>query len=203
MKSNYVIWDTKDVPHACCLGELTGVAKQYQLMKGLPRAADFPIDAYFSMNPDFPHDTVLTDNLINFNRMIVASLRVKEFLEARRLPRIEYLPVKILDHKKRPANREYFILHCLDPVDCLDIEKCGATRSKIDKESIQRIERLVIDESRVDPGREMFRPKFFNKISLVHRRLARAMDREGFTAIGWKDLDDYPRPESGAQGKGL
>src|SRR5437867_2381282 len=51
MKSNYVIWDTKDVPHACCLGELTGVAKQYQLMKGLPRAADFPIDAYFSMNP--------------------------------------------------------------------------------------------------------------------------------------------------------
>src|SRR5438552_3993429 len=120
MRSNYVVWDTKVIPNACVLQDLVRVEKDYQLRKGVPLASTFPEDAAFTMDPDFPDNTVLTDNLLNTNMMIVASMRLKMFLERQSLRKVEYLPVTIINHKGKPASREYFIVHPIDPVECLD-----------------------------------------------------------------------------------
>ena len=196
MRSAYLIWAHKDVPNACALSGLLGVDKQYELLMGIQRQATFPNDAMFRMNPDFPHDTLLTDSLLNTDMMIVVSLRLKEYLHARELKNVEYLPVTILNHKQKAASRDYFIIHPIEPVDCLDIEKCVPMRSRIDPETIMMIKRLVIDEHRVDPEREFFRPKFYPRITMVRRELAEAIDGEGFTGIRWVELEDYPRPRS-------
>ena len=49
----------------------------------------------------------------------------------------------------------------------------------------------MIDESRVDPERKIFRPKSFYRVTLVARELAEAIEVEGFTGIRWIELDDY------------
>jgi hypothetical protein len=193
MTSNYVIWRWKNVANACVLQRLEGVKKQYQLRDGISRVADFPEEAAFAMNPDFPHDTLLTDNIININQMIVASARLKDFMEARKLPKVEFLPVTILNHRGKPVSQRFFIIHLLDHVDCLEVEKCSPVWSKIDTDTIQRLKRLVIDEKRIGKSREIFRPKHFPEVVLVYRKLAEAIDAAAFEGITWKELDTYPR----------
>lgn len=192
MQSNFVIWALRDVPNACCLDELIGVDDVWELREGVPRAVTFPRNAVYTMDQDFPHDTLLTDNLINTRTLIVASLKLKKFLETRQMQQVEYLPITILDHKGKPASHDYFIIHPINPVDCLDTGQCGAQWSSIDKETIQWLDRLVIDEGKIDPAREIFRLKFFYDVILVSRALAEAIDAEGFTGIRWIELGDYP-----------
>ena len=194
MECKYVIWTTKQEPNCCVLKGLQGVEKQYQLQDGVSRIDGFTEAASFSMNPDFPNDMVLTDNLINIDMMKIISKRVKSFLEEYDVQKVEYLPVKIINHKGRVASHDYFILHDIDPVDCLDKEKCGVTLSPVDPDSIEHVERLVLDDRKVDPTRHIFRPKYFSEVTLVSRELASAIDRKRFTGIGWKELEDYPRP---------
>jgi len=193
--ANYVIWKNKRVRNACVLDQLIGVEKIFQLKKGVPQGATFPKDAVYTMNDDYRYDTLLIDSLFNTDRLIVAARGLKGFLEVRVLRQVEYLPVTILDHKRRPTGTDHFIVHPIDPVDCLDVDKCGAVWSKIVPDNIREIKTLVIDESKVDPERELFRVKYFYKIVLVRRDLAEAIDREGFTGIRWIELNDYLKPK--------
>lgn len=186
------------------LEKLEGVEKKWELNEGVSRAASFPTDAFFHMHRDRPYDTLLTDNLKNINMLIVGSGRLKEFLEKRRVEKVEYLPVTILDHKDKPIRSNYFIIHPIDPVACLDIDRCGATWDELDEDDIESVQRIVIDASMIDEERQvikierkLFRPRHFYRITLIRRDLAEAIDAEGFTGIRWVEMDDYPRPGSG------
>lgn len=131
-----VIWDSAAVPNACVLWKHSEIEDPWELVEGVPRAATFPADCTYAMHPDFLHNTLLVDNLINTDRLVVVSLRLKQFLEARGIKQLEFLPVTIMDLRERPASRDYFIVHPIEHVDCLDLEKSGARFSAIDPETI-------------------------------------------------------------------
>ena len=188
MSTKLVIWDSAAVPNACVLKKRSEIEDSWELLDGVSRAANFPSDCTYSMNPDFPHDTLLVDNVINIHSTAVISIRLKQFLESRSLKRVEYLPVTILDHRGRPASRDYFIAHPIEPVDCLDLNKSGARYSAIDPETIQEVKQLVIDESRLDPERELFRPKGYCRVIFATRELAEAIDKQGFTGTRWVEI---------------
>jgi hypothetical protein len=192
MNANYVLWGLQEVPHGCVLKELVGVEKLYELKNGVPRAADFPDKASYRMHPDFPHHTILTDNLLNTDRLIVGSARLREFLEARSVQKVEYLPVLLRNPKGKVVSKTYAIINPIDPVDCLDVAKSGVTMSKIVKNKIQAVKKIVLDPSRVDAKRELFRLRGFPHVTLVRRELAEAIDGEGFTGIRWVELSAYP-----------
>jgi len=191
MSKHLVIWDSAAVPNACVLHQHSEIEDPWELVEGVPRAATFPADCTYGMHPDFPHDTLLVDNLINTDMLLVISLGLKQFLEARGLKKVEYLPVTILDHRGRPASRDYFIAHPIDPVDCLDVAKSGAQFSAVDPETIQLVKQLVVDESRLDPERELFRPKGFYDVVFVTRALAEAIEQQGFKGTRWVELASY------------
>jgi hypothetical protein len=191
MSNKLVIWDSAAVPNACILGKHSDIEDPWELYEGVSRAANFPSDFRYNMDPDFPHDTLLVDNLVNTDMSAVVSLRLKQFLEQRGLKKVEYLPVMIMDHRGRLASRDYFIVHPIDPVDCLDYEKSGVRYSEIDPETIQEVKHLVIDESRLDPEREFFRPKGFYQVTFATRALAKAVDEQGFVGIRWVELAKY------------
>lgn len=191
MRSPFVLWAYAPVDHAAALYTLEGVSDQYALNVGEPVLANFPDDAYFTMDPDAPYDTLLVDNLDNTDLAIVASPRLKEFLEGYPVAKVEYLPVTIVNHKGRPAAR-YYIVHPLDPVDCLDVPACNAAFGAVDKDNILDLERLVIDAGKVDPRRALFRPKMFYQVIVVRRALAEAVDAAGFTGVRWIELSDFP-----------
>lgn len=186
-----LIWGVGPVRHACSLGPIVGLENPYSLYLGAPIAATFPDDAHLAMDPDLPYDTRLTDNLANLDLQIIVSTRLKDQLEALRLPNVEYLPVAIRNHKNRSAGT-YFVVHPLAPVDCLDLPRCGATFGAVDKDHILDLERLAIDPNRLDPRRPLFRPKAYYQVTLVTRELASALSAGGFTGLRWIEVDDYP-----------
>ena len=191
MKEGYFVWGMKLVPDACVLDELIEVENKWNLVKGVSRVSDFPQKAAFCMNPDFPNNTIMTDSLRNIRRLIVGSARLAQFLQARGLEAVEYLPVAVVNHKKKVVSRDYFIIHPVNPVDCLDIAKSGARFSKIDKTTADEVKKLVLDEKRIPSTRELFRPKPFYDVVLASRELAEAIVAQGFTGIRWTELDNY------------
>jgi len=191
MSIDYVFWAARRLENVCQLVDLQGVEREWELDEGVPRSASFPDGATLRMDPNYPYHTLLADNLLNTERLIVASGKLKTFLESRQLAEVEYLPVKVLNHKNRPVDVQYYIIHPVNPVDCLDLEQSGPRWSAIDTTRIKALNRFVIVESKIDKGREMFRPKHFHRATLVKRTLAEAIDKEGFTGIRWFELDQF------------
>ena len=194
MTENYLIWKYKSVPHACALRDLVGLEKQFRLRQGISLQKDFPGDVAFHMHPDYPNDLLLVDNALNQKRIIVASRKLKEFVEARAIPHVEYLQVGIVDHRGRKASSDYFVIHPIHPVDCVDKKRSLFERDDINPENFSSFERLVIDESRIPTDRELFRLSGFSDITLARRDLAEALDAARFSGLGWLRIADYPGP---------
>lgn len=191
MAMDYVFWKPAFDDETATFESLEGDEEDdWQITKGISRVDDFPEDAVFPMNPDFPHGIALKDSIQNIGSMVVVSPRLKDFLEQRELKAVEYLPVGLLNHKGRPVQGgKYFIVNLLDPVDCLDLDRCDAKYSNITPEDIMRVKRLVLDEAKVDTERQLFSPKGLFA-PLARRDLAEAIDAAGFTGIRWVELKD-------------
>jgi len=160
-------------------------------MKGIPLAARFPETALFTMHPDFPHHTVLTDNLINSDLLVVASQRLKDFLEARGVNDVEYLRVAVRNHKRKLVGRDFFIVNPLEPIECIDLKRSSVSWDCINPKEINRVERLALIENKIPPTRELFRIRGFPDAALVSRKLAEAIDERGFTGIRWREIEEY------------
>ncbi len=190
--SNYVIWARQIINGAASLSGMTGYPEQWRLMDGLPAQDDFPSSARLDMNPEYPNDLALTDSLYNKDMLIVASPKLRDLLEGLAIPCMEYIPVGVFNHKGRPVEPPYVIAHPIEPIDCLDAAASGADYSVIDPDTIDSVQSLVIDESRVAPARLLFRPKGYPDVILAHRSLAAKVDAAGITGVRWIELSDWP-----------
>lgn len=191
-KITYVVWRFHDVPNSCVLDELLGVRKRYQIREGVPRAQGFPSDAKFTLDPDYPNDTLLVDAFDNVYRMVVISPKLKAFLETQGLVKIEFLPVTVMDHKGRPK-AHYFILHPTCPVECLDLEASGVTWDTVNKDTVDTVKRLVLKTDKIDSDLKIFKIKFFYDYLIVRQDLAEAITAEGFTGIRWVSTEDFTK----------
>lgn len=191
--SDYVVFQfSTKVKNACVLGEIKGFDDLYDLMSGVSFANSFPTDVEFEMSPDFPDNIVLTDNLDNPDNIIVGSARLKSFLESQGIHHMEYLPVSIRNHKGKIASKDYFIINPTHPVNCLDEAASEPKANLILPGEIRKVNRLVLDQQKIDPSRDIFRIARFPMVTLVHRRLAESIDKERFTGVRWLDISKYP-----------
>jgi hypothetical protein len=192
MTSNFVIWKYRALDGACVLQDLRGLDQTFRLNNGTSLQQGFPGDVSLHMNPDFPNDLLLTDNLLNSDMIIVASAKLKALIDSRQPAKVEYLPVRIIDHKERVASADYFIVHPVDPVECIDENQSEYKTKRNDPGSIRSISRLVLDETRIPADRSLFRLKRFWDITLVRRDLADAISAAGTTSVEWLELSGYP-----------
>ena len=72
---------------------------------------------------------------------------------------VEYLPVQILNHKKKVASKDYFLMNPLSVVDCIDVEASEVEWDVVRKDFIESCESLVIQGPRVPADVHVFRPK--------------------------------------------
>lgn len=186
-----MVWDFLDEGNSCALDPLEGVDRDWELSEGVPRAASFPAGALLRMSNRHPRDIALTDNLINLGRLIVASARLKDFLQARGLKNVEYLPVSIINHKGRVASKDYFVVHPIVPQDCLDLQASGARYSHIIPSDVASVQKLVIDPARVDPDVSLFKLKSYGPPTLIRRQLAEEILQAGFRGVAFLELDEY------------
>ena len=174
---------------ACVLGGLREVDKTYELLRGVPRAASFPVEARFDMNVDF--GIKLQDVLRNSDQLLVVSEKLRDRLANAALKNVELLPVAIHDTKGRSVKASFFIVHTTVLQDCLDLAKTVGDRNPINPDLFLTMDALVVDETRIDPDVSVFRPAHYPNILLVRRDLAESILAEGFTGIAFDEVDAY------------
>lgn len=188
----YVLWDAADLPNVCSLSKMAGLDKTYRLVDGVPMQSEFPDGVHFQMDPDNPTDTLLADNLINPYSVIVASDALATFIRDGHGKKLEFLPVSIVDHRGKTVPESYFIIHPVDHVDCLDVDASGGQWDLIDSEVLDSVERIVLDQEKLDPGRSIFRPCPLVDVVVIRRALAEELQQSGFSGLEWVELSDYP-----------
>lgn len=188
---NYVLGIPTRGPRAAVLTLLQEVEDDYELLKGIPRADDFPGDAYFELSPDFPTDLLLEDFLKNENKLLVASQRAREVIESTNATNNEFLPVTINDHKGRAMPDVYFIVHQVHLQTCIDEAASDYIENEIDRERIYYMNRLVVDESKIDPDVALFRMARFGKVAVFRRDLADRLIEAGVTGLQFVEIEGW------------
>jgi hypothetical protein len=117
---------------------------------------------------------------------------LRDWLVKRQIPKVEYLPVSIVDHRGRVASADYVIVHPVEPVDCIDRERSEFSESRITPGQISRFSKMVIDEARVPADREIFRLQGFWGATLVRAGLVRDLSAAGFSGLSFLPVSNYP-----------
>lgn len=184
----WVVWAFAAAPHGFVLDQLLGVDDVVDLVEGVPFGGEHP-ELEFTVNPFFPNACRLYDTFDNRYNLTVASPRVVDFLKARRIQQVEFLPVLITNQKGRPA-AGYFIVHPAPPVDGLDVEKSQVLWSELDDTVIDEVQQIAL-KNNIAPDQEVIKLRYFYDHLLVRRELADAMQRESFTGIRWIPADQF------------
>ncbi len=187
----YEIWEANPSGTFCTLGPLENVEDEFEIKRGVSRAEGFPSDASFEMDPAYPKDIQLADNIYNLEGLPVVSKGLKEVVEGRQPKETEFLQVAIINHKGRVASDEYYILNPYGTVDCIDKEESDIEWNEIEKDLISSCFGLVLDESRVDFERLMFRPRYVPTIVLVRGDLADELTEAGFSGLRFTPVDEF------------
>lgn len=188
MASEFLFWACKVPEHVALLSTIEGFEDDFEINEGVSHAGDFPSDASFSFDPDFPNNTLLADQHSNNNSFTLVSKRVQELLLSKAGPELELLQVKVLDHKKRDVGAPYFIVHPVGTVTCLDRPACNILKE--DEFGIDKLEKVVIESHKVPKDRLIFRIENLARYVCVRRELAQIIDKAGFTGIRWVELEE-------------
>ena len=192
MSDEFFVWQHGRVADACVLNRFAGLEDAFRLRQGVPLLDGLPSDVAFHMDPDFPNNLRLVDNLLNSDRAIVVSPTLRDWLEKRRIPQVEYLPVSIIDHRGRVASADYVIVHPIGPVDCIDRDQSEFSESRITPGQISRFRKMVIDDRRVPADREIFRLQGFWGATLVRANLVSDLSEGAFTGLSFLPVSQYP-----------
>jgi hypothetical protein len=189
--SDWLIWKPVYREGFCVCTTLLGYEESHKLKRGASAALEFPQDAQFAMDPDFPDDIKLADNIRNTGGFILASKPLKQIIEPEVGADVEYLPVKIINHKGRLASSDYFIINPLSIYDAIDFTQSVVKRNNINPDAIASVTKLVIDPLRVPQNATVFRLKSFERRVLVHREIADRLSRTGLSGIGFQDAAEF------------
>lgn len=191
MSTEFLIWRYQSVAGACIPNRLEGMTKKFQLHTGVPRRADFPANVTFHMNPDFPNDLVVLDNIRNGALAVLVSEGVHKFLQLHAGPCVEYLPVKIVDNKGHVASASHVIVHPIEPLDCIDRQQSIFTPSALIEGNIDRFAKLVIDASLVPADRQLFKLKGHGEPIIARRAFAESLRQQMFSGLDWLEVAAY------------
>jgi hypothetical protein len=189
--SRFVVLDWEPGEYAAEVTVIENVEDDFELLRGVPRLSNWPKDATFRMDDDFPDDVQLEDVMRTGQRLILASERLKTFLAERAPRNNEFLPVVILNHKGRRVREPYWIVHQIHLQACIDEARSSFDVNDINPELILDIERLVVDDTRVPSDVRLFRMARYPLIPVLDRSLADEIGAAGFSGMRFDPLDDY------------
>ncbi len=187
----YVYGVVEAAGNDCVLGTLQNVERQYEFDKGVSRKKDFPADAFYRMSDEYPDNLVLGDVLDNTNDLLVVSQRFLDLLSEEDFKNNEVLPVKIMNHKDRFEEKQYFILNQLEHQDLIDRDQSELEVNDIDPEKIVTIYDLVLDESKIDNSVSILRMTGFSQVLVLRRDLADRIEKSGIKGIEVNEFDDW------------
>lgn len=191
MKEYVFLKPERSGPQTAILDFIRNVDRDYELLRGTPRIHDFPPNATFDMHPDY--GIQLNDVVKGGNSLVVISDKLKSFFTNQDilLNGIEFLPVAINDHKGRPIQDRYFILHATILQDCIDEEATYTRTRAVNPDVFAEVDDLTFDEDRMDPDVLVFRLKRYPYPMFFRRDLAERLEQAGFTGFSFGEVEDF------------
>jgi len=188
---DFFVWDSKDEGNTCVLTPIQKFENSELLNRSADLLCSWPPDAYFPMDPQFPRNIGLADNLQNLDSVAVISDSLRQYLEGKGVPNIQFLPVGIMNHKGKLVANKYFIVNPIHPQDCLDVIGSEPAYYNIAPTEVRRVKRLVLDPKKLVPEVSIFRIKNFWSPILIRAGLANEIVEAGFTGVAWKNPLKY------------
>jgi hypothetical protein len=189
---DYLIWDATYAGNACHLLGVINVEYSHRLVEGYEYGDTFPQDARMSMSPHFKKDTKLVDDVMNAERVKVCSKALVDFLKAKNLKNVEYLPLTIRDHKKKVASTEYSIVNPIGLQDAIDMNASIPRLNAFDK-TVDGVKQLVFDKSRIDPEVRLFRFAGLTRPVVIEKTLADELTAQNFVGLSFLDPSTVTR----------
>lgn len=174
----------------CVLGDTDNFDSAYEIDEGVSRLANWPDDACAIMSKSFPKDKGLADSLVGLTHVVV-SARVRAFLDSAEIKNVEFLPIKIINHKKRAEKAEYYLLNPLEIVDCIDMAASQARQDTLDPGMIDGVKQLVLRLDQIPPTATIFRAMYWPSAILVRTELSKKMIGDGLTNLRFVDPAKY------------
>src|SRR5262245_12152173 len=146
----YVLSEAYDESSAFVDDIPDSVQKVYELHEGVSRAAGWPSEGSFPFSSDRPEGINVNDFIGNSRGLLIVSDRFKTLLEAERSARLEFLPIQLADHKKRPVKGKYWIANFLELTEVVDRKASKFTISPADENAIRKFDKLVLKKEIAD-----------------------------------------------------
>jgi hypothetical protein len=159
----------------------------HRMAMGFAMGDKYPSDAKIFMNDRHP-GLKLPHLIGNTNRFLIVNSPLKALFQATGLP-MECLPFTLMDHKKREASRDYFIINPLGTFDCMDLKKSEIEWSKEEPGEIVGVDRTVLDPKKLEAAPDFFRIKEIPTAYVVSARLAAEFQKLQPTNVFLTKLD--------------
>jgi hypothetical protein len=160
-----------------------GLTRKYQLLKGISRRQDWPDDLALQFTKNRPEGMNLTDWVGNQFGWSLVSDRFKRLLEESGAPDVEYLPVKMTNHKGRIAAEDYWIVNMLNLKEAVDRGRSVFDVDAADEDLIFSFDKLVLRDDVIASGPVIFRLKERPRLVLVRQDLAERIKQERLTGL--------------------
>lgn len=172
-----------------------GAPADWQFDEGIALGNEFPADATMRYSDNFPGGRKLLDFVNNISDVLIISAAARTIFDSLGIDHVEYLPVKILDHRGNVAGPEYFIANVLGSEPIIDMDKSDLEMSELDEDEISMMNNLVVDHDAIDEGTKLCRASAQKTWFFVSKDVCDAMHAGGLTgfkvfpAEGWDGLD--------------
>jgi hypothetical protein len=186
----FKIWDSVYIEGYCVIRPPEGVPKAYELSRGISRQEGWSPDMTSKMSKEFPKDIALSDNLRGAG-LVVISKRLREALPETPPAQLEFLPLRIMNHKGKIAADDYAIANPIGLVDCIDLEASNVTYNQINPQLISACDRIVLRADAVPAELQLFRPRHLPMKVFVRAELADRLQQAGFIGLNFRDPADF------------
>jgi hypothetical protein len=188
---NYVLIDSAREGDAAHFRHMLNYDDQFELSEGMPLTGSFPVDAAYRMSDDYPDSIALHEVLYNLDLQLVVQEKVRAFLETEGVQHVEYLAVRVLNHKGREVKARYFVVNMLPLVECIDMSKTKFTRNLLVPEELMDISNLTVHEEKIPPDFQVLRLKHLGGAMLMRRELAQKMRAANFRGLKISEVSEY------------
>jgi hypothetical protein len=186
---SYRIWHTMFQGEFCALGPLEGVLADEEILRGMSRADGFPGDAFYEMRADYPKNIKIPDNLYTAIHHVV-SARMRAALEPElNGSNVEFLPVRVKNHKGRFDPGEFFIVNALDVIDAIDVDASGGDLNPLAPTQLMSVDQVVMKPLPGQPA--LFRPANWTRLIFVRADIVEKLESAGLTGLSFWELDEF------------
>jgi len=155
----------------------------FEFYEGTPLASRIKQKGTTSFSKGFRTDVKVFDSVTNDMKIPIVSERIKAIVEGLGSDDCEFIPVVLLDHKRKVASTSHYLLNTLRLIDFVDMNRSRYELSDLDPGEIAWLKELHIQPAKVDQGVHVFRATTLRGQVFVDEEICQAFEKEKITGL--------------------